>query len=115
MPTTKKELHFFDREADDTDYNAYHANFKPKPQQRVIGEASPIYMYWNPAPYRIWSYNPAMKWILILRNPAERAYSAWNCSLAIAYLEADRRLGRPELRTHAATLLERLFVERLAA
>ena len=35
MPQTKKELHFFDREADDTDYEKYHANFKPKPQHRV--------------------------------------------------------------------------------
>ena len=78
MPQTKKELHFFDREADDTDYNKYHADFRPKPEHRVIGEASPIYMYWETAPYRIWKYNPKMKWILVLRNPVERAFSAWN-------------------------------------
>src|SRR5437879_11148793 len=78
MPETGKELHFFDHEADDTDYKKYHANFKPKPQHRVIGEASPIYMYWETAPYRIWKYNPKMKWILALRNPVERAFSAWN-------------------------------------
>jgi hypothetical protein len=35
-------------------------------------------MYWNAAPARIWSYNPQMKWILVLRNPVERAFSAWN-------------------------------------
>src|SRR5207302_4434905 len=28
--------------------------------------------------YRIWKYNPQMKWILSLRNPVERAFSAWN-------------------------------------
>src|SRR6266404_63206 len=78
MPATRKELHFFDREEENTDYNAYHANFKPEPQQRVIGEASPIYMYWETAPDRIWKYNPKMKWILALRNPVERAFSAWN-------------------------------------
>src|SRR5437660_10572879 len=78
MPETKKELHFFDREEDDRDYKKYHANFRPKPQHRVIGEASPIYMYWETAPYRIWNYNPKMKWILVLRNPVERAFSAWN-------------------------------------
>jgi hypothetical protein len=78
MPETKKELHFFDRENEDTDHTKYHANFKPKPKQRVIGEASPIYMYWETAPYRIWKYNPKMKWILVLRNPVERAFSAWN-------------------------------------
>ena len=78
MPTTRKELHFFDREDENTDYKEYHSNFKPKPQHRVIGEASPIYMYWEAAPYRIWRYNPKMKWILALRNPVERAFSAWN-------------------------------------
>jgi hypothetical protein len=78
MPETRKELHFFDREEDDRDYKNYHANFQPKPNHRVIGEASPIYMYWNTAPQRISNYNPKMKWILVLRNPAERAFSAWN-------------------------------------
>ena len=78
MPTTRKELHFFDREEENREYKKYHANFKPKPHHRVIGEASPIYMYWEPAPYRIWKYNPKMKWILTLRNPIERAFSAWN-------------------------------------
>jgi hypothetical protein len=78
MPTTRKELHFFDREDENRDYKEYHANFKPKPQHRVIGEASPIYIYWETAPYRIWKYNPKMKWILALRNPIERAFSAWN-------------------------------------
>ena len=78
MPTTRKELHFFDREDENRDYKKYHANFKPKPQHHVSGEASPIYMYWETAPYRIWKYNPKMKWILALRNPVERAFSAWN-------------------------------------
>jgi len=35
-------------------------------------------MYWTTTPYRIWRYNPEMKWILVLRNPVERAFSAWN-------------------------------------
>jgi len=81
MPETKKELHYFDNEKEfrgRPDYEKYHARFNPKSQHRVIGEASPIYMYWNAAPYRIWTYNPKMKWILALRNPVERAFSAWN-------------------------------------
>ena len=81
MPETKKELHYFDKEENfdgQPNYKKYHAHFRPAPQHRVIGEATPIYMYWNAAPYRIWSYNPEMKWILVLRNPVERAFSAWN-------------------------------------
>ena len=80
MPETRKELHFFDKEenfAGKPNYKKYHAHFEPR-SQRVIGEATPIYMYWNAAPSRIWQYNPAMKWILVLRNPVERAFSAWN-------------------------------------
>jgi len=38
-----------------------------------------------------------------------RVYSNWNCMLAIAYLEADARFGRPELRTRAMALLDSLF------
>jgi sulfotransferase family protein len=78
MPSTRKEVHFFDREHENREYKTYHANFQPKPSHRVIGEASPIYMYWETAPYRIWKYNPEMKWVLTLRNPVERAFSAWN-------------------------------------
>jgi hypothetical protein len=82
MPTDLKEVHFFDREemfrGPNVDYGKYHAHFQPEARHRIIGEASPIYMYWNAAPYRIWTYNPAMKWIVILRNPVDRAYSAWN-------------------------------------
>jgi uncharacterized protein YyaL (SSP411 family) len=40
-----------------------------------------------------------------------RVYAAWNCELAIAYLEADLRLGRPALREHAGALLARVFDE----
>jgi uncharacterized protein YyaL (SSP411 family) len=44
-----------------------------------------------------------------------RVYSAWNCGLAVAYLEADARLGRPHLRASAEALLTRLFDERWTA
>src|ERR1700687_948249 len=38
-----------------------------------------------------------------------RVYTSWNAALAIAYLEASRRLDQPALREHAKKLLERLF------
>ena len=44
-----------------------------------------------------------------------RVYSNWNSMLAVAYLEADARLGRPVLRQHAAELLERLFADNFSA
>jgi len=78
---TKKEVHFFDNEAnfDNTvDYSKYHSHFESGTKRTILGEATPIYMYWHQAPRRIWNYNPQMKFIIILRNPIERAFSHWN-------------------------------------
>lgn len=78
----RKEVHFFDRDelfnGDTVDYSIYHSSFSPTASQRLLGEATPIYLYWHSAPRRIWEYNPQMKIIAILRNPIERAYSHWN-------------------------------------
>ena len=81
MPTVK-EVHFFDTEehfaSSEVDYSRYHAYFKPAVKRRLLGDATPIYMYWEPAPERIRRYNPAMKLVMLLRNPVTRAYSHWN-------------------------------------
>ena len=105
MPTTRKELHFFDREEENTNYKKYHANFKPKPQQRLIGEASPIYMYWETAPSRIWKYNPKMKWILALRNPVERASYLLSLRGIDANISEANSTSRP--RTRASSRSDR--------
>jgi hypothetical protein len=77
-----KELHFFDTESNflnvKPDYSIYHSAFSSKPSHKMLGEATPIYMYWYDAPKRIWQYNPKMKLIVVLRNPIDRAYSHWN-------------------------------------
>lgn len=82
-----KEVHFFDNEEyfisnNTIDYSLYHKVFEPKVGSRLLGEATPIYMYWYGAPKRIWEYNPEIKLIVILRNPIERAYSHWNMERA---------------------------------
>ncbi len=77
----KKEIHFFDNEEEFNhqyvDYDKYHSNFSPKSHHKVVGEVTPIYMYWEDSIKRIWKYNPKIKIIIILRNPIERAYSHW--------------------------------------
>jgi hypothetical protein len=80
---TGKEAHFFDTDeffpgCRRPDYDRYHAQFAPGPDTRLLGDATPMYIYWDPVPARVATYNPAMKWILLLRHPAERAYSHWN-------------------------------------
>lgn len=75
----EKEVHFFDDETVDwaaPAYDAYHARF-PRPDGRLRGEATPIYIYWPNSLERIRAYNPAMKLILLFRDPVERAWSHW--------------------------------------
>ena len=66
----KKELHFFDEdryfEKKNPNYSKYHKYFNPNEHSQVIGEATPIYMYWNKSIERIYVYNPQIKLIIIL-------------------------------------------------
>ena len=59
-------------------YNYYHSFFEPHKNHKIIGEATPIYMYWKNTIKRIYNYNSDMKLILVLRNPINRAFSHWN-------------------------------------
>lgn len=78
----EKEVHYFDTDRHfangKPDYSQYHISFSPNELHKIIGEATPSYMYLYDVPRRIWEYNPNMKLIVVLRNPIERAYSHWN-------------------------------------
>ena len=79
LPKTK-ELHFFDDETQawpEPDLNALHLHFQDADDDQLWGEATPISLYWDPAAERIWRYNSAIRLIVILRNPIDRAYSHW--------------------------------------
>src|SRR5581483_1430265 len=56
---------------------AYRALFDGVAGETAIGEASPLYLYHPDAPPRIARYVPNAKLIAVLRDPAERAYSAF--------------------------------------
>jgi len=79
-----KEAHFFDDEEkvdwSAPDYARYHALFGDP--TRLWGEATPIYLYWPNALERIRAYNPAIKLILLFRDPIERAWSHWKMEYA---------------------------------
>jgi hypothetical protein len=59
----------------------YHGQF-PWPHElgrgRLTFEATPEYLYYPRAAKRIFDYDPNMKLIVLLRDPVERAFSAWN-------------------------------------
>jgi Sulfotransferase family len=78
-----------------TNIEEYRALFRRAANETAIGEASPLYLYSPEAPYRIRHYVPEAKLIAILRNPVERAYSAF------LYMTRD---GREPLREFSQAL-----------
>jgi hypothetical protein len=89
----KQEMHFFDDEqmfSQPVDYELLHRHFSPVARSTtsktsaprksfgVAGESTPSYIYWKPAIERIWNYNPEIKLLVLLRNPADRAFAHWN-------------------------------------
>lgn len=73
-----KEIHFFDM---DENYRRgkewyWKTAFSQRQDEKICGEFSPSYMYFDHVPRRILeSYGPDIKFIFILRNPVDRAYS----------------------------------------
>lgn len=80
--SAKKEVHFFNNDAwySPQRLNEYHAYF-PYPFQLPHGgkvcEASPDYLFDERVAARIHAYDPNVKIIVIVRDPAERAFSGW--------------------------------------
>jgi hypothetical protein len=86
-----KEPHFFSYDAQSkmtkgpkdtiptaiTDIEKYKNLFINVNNKKIIGEASPTYIYREEAPERIYNLIPEVKIIAILRDPSERAFSAY--------------------------------------
>jgi len=70
----RKEVHYFDWYYD-RGLDWYRANF---PFKGLTGESSPSYLVHADVPARVKTVLPDVKLIAILRNPVERAYSAYN-------------------------------------
>jgi Sulfotransferase domain len=59
------------------DLARYQGLFREVRNEVAIGEASNLYLYSGEAPERIRHYVPTVKLIAMLRNPADRAFSAY--------------------------------------
>jgi hypothetical protein len=70
---SKEELHHYKTSV--TRLSDYLALFEPAEPGKLLGETSNTYMYHPDAPERIHHYNPNMKLIAVLRQPAGRLYS----------------------------------------
>lgn len=84
LPATK-EAHVFDDPGFDDAWSAEevdrrylpHFDGEPAGTDLLHGDATPIYCFHPRLVARIARYNPAMRWILILRHPVDRAVSHW--------------------------------------
>ena len=74
-----KELHFFNCEKMyPLGLDFYHSHFPDIGKPQLTFDASPGYLFNSYAAKRIFAYNPRIKIIALLRDPVERAFSAWN-------------------------------------
>lgn len=89
IPAYKKEVNFFDHEENfSKGFDWYHGHFVLPYQLRgakLAFEATPNYLYHPRVPKRLHRYNPRLKFIVLLRDPVERAYANWSmCRHVIA-------------------------------
>ena len=80
QPPTK-EAHHFDDEVDRLEL-ARTATVTTSPRggrpiHRLVGDATPTYLYWPHALERMQAFNPAMPLIAVFRDPIERLFSHW--------------------------------------
>ncbi|MEQ9298386.1 MAG: sulfotransferase domain-containing protein [Cyclobacteriaceae bacterium] len=90
----KKEIHYFDRNFEKS-YNWYLSHWSVR-TKKILFEASPSYLYFPYVPKRIHSVNPNIKLIVILRNPVERAHSAWK----MYHLKFNKQHKRNDVHDH---------------
>jgi len=74
--SSPKEVHLFDAPALDSQQivERYAAAFSDE-NCELRGEATPIYLYLQGIPEKLHRYNAKLKFIVMLRDPVERAYS----------------------------------------
>ena len=77
LPERRKEVHFFNKyyERGIDWYRDFFLPAEQSPEHRQIGEITPAYLYFPEVPARIKEHIPNCKFIIIFRNPVDRAYS----------------------------------------
>lgn len=75
-----KEVHFFDRHYQ-KGMNWYLAHFPLREEASIVCEASPNYLFHPDVPRRARSAIPYARFIALLRNPIDRAYSQYQMNV----------------------------------
>jgi len=77
-PKNKEPMYFVSADAPIKDLDTYLQLFRGAQGKKAIGEASTAYLYCEESPARIKSVLGRIKIIIILRDPAKRAFSNYN-------------------------------------
>ncbi len=91
-----RELHFWNRKGqyqDGEGLSSYLENFSDAKPHQIKGEKSPSYLVSQEAPGRIHKHFPEVKIIAILRNPIDRAYSAYWHGRRVGAIETSTTFG----------------------
>lgn len=84
-----KEVHYFSiPELYKRGENYFHSFFRKCSGRQVTASADTYLLMDHDAIQRIFSYNPAMKLIVMLREPVARAYSSYNYSVNLGHHKA---------------------------
>ena len=89
LPKNKRpEPHFFLKNKEFKKGYEYYIGkyFFNSSLNQIKGEASTSYLFQKYVPSRIYKYIPNCKFIIMLRNPVERAYSHWKLNLDKSHL-----------------------------
>jgi len=78
----KKEIHFFNLNFH-KGIHWYRSYFPFKKNAQTTGEATPAYLFHPDVPERIHKVLPKTKFIVLLRNPIDRAYSAFKMNVRL--------------------------------
>lgn len=91
--STKKEVHFFDRtnfsDSDIREYENFFPNLRCGTDQLLYFEATPSYLPQAGVPGRILKNLPEAKFIVILRDPISRAFSAFHMQKRAGKIPSD--------------------------
>ena len=112
LPQRRKEIHFFSEYYDRG--IEWYQNFFPFSEHTsrypCIGEISPDYLYYPEVPIRIKKHIPDCRFIVILRNPADRAYSSYGFFVKNY---AEQRSFQEVLETNPNVFLKGLYGQQL--
>jgi hypothetical protein len=74
----EKELHYFDTAVATPDKPYLEMFPKSYLTKKISFDATPRYIYFPGTAKKIYEFDPNMKFVVVLRDPVKRAFSAWN-------------------------------------